>query len=77
VRFFGVLLIVLGIALAVVSGFADMLGIGVDTSSPDVGVEGEPTSSAFGWKQALGLGLGVALIVAGAAMVVGRATRRT
>ena len=69
-RVFGVVLIVLGIALAVVSGFADPLGIGADTSPPDVGVEDEPTSQAFGWKQAVGLGVGVALIVAGAVMVV-------
>jgi len=75
VRPFGVLLIVLGIALAVVSGFADPLGIGADTSPPDVGVEDEPTSQAFGWKQAVGLGVGAALIVAGAVMVVRRPGR--
>lgn len=73
-RLFGVLLIVLGIALAVVSGFA-ALGIGADTSPPDVGVEDQPTSQAFGWKQAVGLGVGVALIVAGAVMVVRRPGR--
>lgn len=75
-RFFAFILVVLGVALAVVSGFADVLGIGVDTTS-DVEVTGEPTSSQFGWKQALGLAVGVVLIVAGAAMIVRRSGRST
>lgn len=51
----GVVLIVLGVALAVASGFADTVGIGDDRG--------------FHYRQAIGVGVGVALVVAG--IVVG------
>jgi hypothetical protein len=46
-----VLIVVIGVLLALVSIFADPLGIG-----------GEPR---FGWKQTIGLAVGVALVVFG------------
>jgi predicted MFS family arabinose efflux permease len=48
----GVALAVLGLALAVVSGLAELIGLG------------DPTDR-FGWKQILGLVVGLALLVAG------------
>ncbi len=50
-RQWATLLIVVGIVLAVVSAFADPLGVG-----------GEPR---FGWKQTLGLVVGVVLALVG------------
>lgn len=51
----GVVLIVLGLALAAASGFADTVGIGDDRG--------------FHYRQAIGVGVGAALVVAG--VVVG------
>lgn len=51
----GVVLIVLGVALAAVAGFADTVGIGDDRG--------------FHYRQAIGVGVGAALVVAG--IVVG------
>jgi uncharacterized membrane protein len=48
----GIPLVVIGLALAVVSGLAELIGIG------------DPTNT-FGWKQVVGLVLGLALLVAG------------
>jgi peptidoglycan/LPS O-acetylase OafA/YrhL len=56
-----IVLILLGIALAAVSGFADTVGIGDDRG--------------FHYRQAIGVGVGAALVVAG--VVVGlRRSRR-
>lgn len=48
-------LIVVGLVLGTVSGLAEPLGLG------------DPTDT-FGWKQILGLAVGVALLVAGIVM---------
>lgn len=50
-RGWGLLVFVLGVLLALVSLFADTLGVG-----------GEP---GFGWKQAVGLLVGVVLVAVG------------
>ena len=51
----GIVLIVLGVALALVSGFADTVGLGDDRG--------------FHYRQGIGVGVGVALVVIG--IVVG------
>jgi hypothetical protein len=51
----GLLLVVLGIALALVSGLATTLGIGV---------------GGFGWKQIAGVVVGAALALMGAGLVL-------
>jgi predicted MFS family arabinose efflux permease len=51
-------LIVLGLALAAVSGFADTVGIGDD--------------EGFHYRQAIGVGVGAALVVAGIVLAVRR-----
>jgi hypothetical protein len=51
----GIVLIVLGIALALVSGFADTVGVGDDRG--------------FHYRQAIGVGVGAVLVVIG--IVVG------
>jgi hypothetical protein len=48
------LLVLAGIAIVAVSVFADDLGIGADGAG------------GFGWKQAVGLGLGAVIAIAGA-----------
>jgi hypothetical protein len=47
----GVILIVLGVALALASGFADTIGIGDDRG--------------FHYRQGIGVGVGVAIAIAG------------
>jgi hypothetical protein len=54
----GLLLVVLGIALALVSGLASTLGIGV---------------GGFGWKQIVGVVVGAALALMGAGLVLASA----
>ena len=51
----GLVLVVLGIALALVSGLANTLDIGV---------------GGFGWKQIVGIVVGVALALMGAGLVL-------
>lgn len=46
-RVIGAILILAGIAVVLVTVFAESLGIGVSSG----GIEGAPTSPAFGWKQ--------------------------
>ena len=53
-------LIALGAVLALFSGLGDLIGVGSEEST-------------FGWKQVLGIAVGVALIAAGLAMRVPRA----
>jgi hypothetical protein len=48
----GVIIIILGVLLAAVSLLADVLGLG-----------GDP--NAFGWKQLLGTGVGVLVVIIG------------
>lgn len=59
----GLILVVLGIALAVISGIAHTIGLSLtpDASGPDT----------FGWKQVVGLVVGVALVVGGVATAAG------
>ena len=54
----GLLLIVLGVALALVSGFADTIGVGDDRG--------------FHYRQGIGVGVGVALVIAGIVVAVRR-----
>jgi hypothetical protein len=54
----GVILIVLGVALALVSGFADAVGVGDDRG--------------FHYRQAIGVGVGVAIAIAGIVVAVRR-----
>jgi hypothetical protein len=54
----GLLLVVLGIALALVSGLASTLGIGV---------------GGFGWKQIVGVVVGAALALTGAGLALASA----
>jgi hypothetical protein len=54
----GLALSVIGLALALVSGLAEVIGLGDPT---------DPTDS-FGWKQIVGLALGVVLLIAGSAL---------
>jgi cell division protein FtsW (lipid II flippase) len=49
---FGWILMAIGVVLVFVSAFADSLGLGLETTR-------------FGWKQALGLAIGVVAFVAG------------
>jgi predicted MFS family arabinose efflux permease len=55
VLFLGVALAVLGLALAVVSGLADLIGVGANEDE-------------FGWKQIVGLIVGFAAIDVGAVL---------
>jgi hypothetical protein len=55
----GIVLIVLGIALALVSGFADTIGLGDDRG--------------FHYRQGIGVGVGVALAVIGVIVGIRRA----
>jgi len=57
----GLGLVLIGLVLLLVSGLADVVGLG------------DPTAT-FGWKQVLGLLVGVALVVAGA-IIAWRARR--
>jgi uncharacterized membrane protein YqjE len=57
----GLGLVLIGLVLMLVSGLADVIGLG------------DPTAR-FGWKQVLGLLVGVALVVAGA--IIAWTTRR-
>ncbi len=50
-------LILVGVALALVSGLGDLIGIGAEEST-------------FGWKQIAGLVVGVLLLAAGIAMLL-------
>jgi hypothetical protein len=52
----GVILIVLGLVLALASGFADPIGLGDDRG--------------FHYRQGIGVGLGVAAVVAGVVIAV-------
>jgi hypothetical protein len=54
----GIVLIVLGLALAAASGFADTIGLGDDRG--------------FHYRQGIGVGVGVALAIAGAVIGVRR-----
>jgi hypothetical protein len=58
----GLGLIVVGLVLGLISGLAEVIGLG------------DPTDR-FGWKQVLGLAVGVAL-VAGGGITIWRARRR-
>ena len=61
----GLALIVIGLVLALISGLAELIGLG------------DPTDT-FGWKQVVGLAVGAALLVAGIVMVRrGVGTRET
>ncbi len=51
-RILAIAFIVVGVLLALVSALADQVGLGAPTSS-------------FGWKQLLGLVLGIVLVIAG------------
>jgi hypothetical protein len=51
-RILAIAFIVIGVILAAISALADQIGLGAPTSS-------------FGWKQLLGLVLGIILVVAG------------
>jgi sulfite exporter TauE/SafE len=51
-RILAIAFIVIGVILAIVSALADQIGLGAPTST-------------FGWKQLLGLVLGIILVVAG------------
>jgi len=53
----GIGLVVLGVLIAVVSGLANVIGLG------------DP-KGLFGWKQVVGLAVGVVLLVAGLVAVV-------
>jgi hypothetical protein len=57
----GILVLAGGIVLVAISLLADTIGIG--------------GQSGFGWKQGIGLGLGVLMILAGAAVMRPGATR--
>jgi hypothetical protein len=57
----GIVLIVLGIALAAVSGFADTVGVGDDRG--------------FHYRQGIGVGVGVALVVIGVVVGLRRSKR--
>jgi hypothetical protein len=65
-RVIGAILILAGIAIVLVSVFAESLGIGVSSG----GIEGAPTSPAFGWKQWVGLAVGLVLALAGLAALL-------
>jgi hypothetical protein len=54
----GLTLIVLGLALALVSGFADTIGVGDDRG--------------FHYRQAIGVGVGIAIAIAGVVIAVRR-----
>jgi hypothetical protein len=54
----GLTLIVLGVALALVSGFADAVGVGDDRG--------------FHYRQGIGVGVGVAIAIAGIVVAVRR-----
>jgi predicted MFS family arabinose efflux permease len=60
-RLLAAALIVVGVALAVVSGLGDAIGIGAEEDT-------------FGWKQVAGLVVGVALVAVGVGTLI--ATRR-
>lgn len=62
----GLTLLALGIALAVVSGLAQVLGLSITPS--------ETGTDTFGWKQIAGVAVGVALALAG--LVVATSARR-
>jgi predicted MFS family arabinose efflux permease len=65
VLFLGVALAVLGLALAVVSGLADLIGVGANEDE-------------FGWKQIVGLIVGFAAIDVGGVLAwLGIRQRRT
>ena len=51
-RILAITFIVLGVVLAAASALADQIGVGAPTSS-------------FGWKQLLGLVVGIVLVIAG------------
>jgi len=51
-RILAITFIVLGVVLAAASALADQIGVGASTSS-------------FGWKQLLGLVVGIVLVIAG------------
>ena len=55
----GVILIVLGVALALISGFADSIGVGDDRG--------------FHYRQGIGVGVGVLLVIVGVVAGVRRA----
>jgi drug/metabolite transporter (DMT)-like permease len=55
----GVILIVLGLALALISGFADSIGVGDDRG--------------FHYRQGIGVGVGAALVIAGVVVGIRRA----
>jgi hypothetical protein len=57
----GIVLIVLGLALAATSGFADTIGLGDDRG--------------FHYRQGIGVGVGVTLAIAGAVIGVKRSGR--
>ncbi|MGI8439183.1 MAG: hypothetical protein ACR2NV_03120 [Thermoleophilaceae bacterium] len=67
-RVIGAILILAGLAVVIVTVFAESLGIGVSSG----GIEGAPTSPAFGWKQWVGLALGLVLALAGLAALLRR-----
>jgi hypothetical protein len=54
----GVILIVLGVVLALASGFADTIGIGDDRG--------------FHYRQGIGVGVGVAIAIAGVVVAIRR-----
>lgn len=54
----GVLVLVLGLAVMLVSAFADRIGIGTDPG--------------IGWLQTVGIVVGVGITIAGAALAMGR-----
>lgn len=51
-RMLSIVMIVVGLVLAVVSAFADQIGLGAP-------------GSTFGWKQLLGTVIGIAILIAG------------
>jgi sulfite exporter TauE/SafE len=55
-RILAIAFIVIGVILAIVSALADQIGLGAPTST-------------FGWKQLLGLVLGILLVVAGVVLL--------
>lgn len=55
-RILSIVMIVVGLVLAVVSAFADKIGLGAP-------------GSTFGWKQLLGTVIGIAILIAGAILL--------